>query len=46
MHEFIREVVLKAFGKEIAENVSILTAVVLSPKMRKRFSLNQMLMED
>jgi DNA-binding protein len=28
MHEFIREVVLKAFGKEIAENVSILTVVL------------------
>jgi DNA-binding protein len=36
MHEFIREVVLKAFGKEIAENVSILT-VVLNLKMQRDF---------
>ncbi|MBX9887026.1 MAG: triose-phosphate isomerase [Flavobacteriaceae bacterium] len=35
MHEFIREVVLKAFGKEIAENVSILYGGSVKPENAK-----------
>jgi triosephosphate isomerase len=45
MHEFIRETVLKTFGKEIAENVSILYGGSVKPENAKRYSLNQMLME-
>jgi triosephosphate isomerase len=37
MHEFIREVVLKAFGKE-AENVSILYGGSVKPENAKIFS--------
>jgi hypothetical protein len=44
MHEFIREVVLKAFGKRPKTFLSF-TVVVLNLKTQ-RFSLNQMLMED
>ena len=35
MHEFIRETVLKAFGKEIAENVSILYGGSVKPENAK-----------
>jgi triosephosphate isomerase len=38
MHEFIRETVLKAFGKEIAENVSILYGGSVKPENKEIFS--------
>jgi triosephosphate isomerase len=43
MHEFIREVVLKAFGDD--RNVSILYGGSVKPETKEIFS-NQMLMED
>jgi triosephosphate isomerase len=38
MHEFIRETVLKTFGKEIAENVSILYGGSVKPECKEIFS--------